>query len=61
MLNFASTFIQKCSLRPIVLATRAGVIQAITALKDLIPVVKYEVVILKNLKGHVNLVNVKIS
>ena len=43
------------TLWPLVLATRAGVVQALITLSDLVPVVEDEIIALKNIKGHVNL------
>ena len=43
------------TLRPLVLATRTGVVQALITLSDLVPVVEDEIIALEYLKGHVNL------
>ena len=49
------------ALRPVVLATRAGVVHAVIPLGGLIPVIKDEIVALKHLEGHVNLFQAQIS
>ena len=48
------------ALWPLVLATRAGVIQAVLALSNWIPVIKEEIIALEHIKGHVNLSQVQI-